>query len=530
MESVTESNPDSAEPKAEPIAEFSGESDVAAVAEAVTVQQRSPMPENCATLRQTVFRWSVPAAAPSQPSPQQVEAIADLIHVLESLRSPDSGWPAEVPYTPETLLPYVLDEVDAVLEAGFTPTPPQVSMPSDQTDSAIGETLFPQMLWELASSAMDGMQLLEGIPGNIHAQNADEAQEGMLRLVPTVCLKTDGLEWAMDLATNQPPRIHVEPTTHVQSAVCCLCPEFTPVADVLQELANHGAIAASALQGWMQGQTVQFLSPGGTWQSGTLSLRLGLEFVPQPLSSSENALDLAATDPTLFLRFPDAIGQTTGHKAFTHTVIQRAIATPSIFSPLEPTEEPNAASQVVQLAWEVLNYLHSPLIQPNSPLGVEATTLEALRRWLLWSLSRGSYRMTTLLGGFATRLLKPNQDWQHGLLKLQAYLAVKTLDVDWIFDVATGQMLPEPGLLTEGMVPEEAIAYSNGHAWCLTPVSIQDLYKTVVQAVQTHCPDLQSLLDGVELEAAQSASEAHPWEPGALRLHLTFEFFALPTS
>ncbi len=60
---------------------------------------------------------ATPRASDPTPSPQTLEALSQLIAVVARLRSPEGGCPWDLAQTPETLIPYVIEEAHEVVDA-----------------------------------------------------------------------------------------------------------------------------------------------------------------------------------------------------------------------------------------------------------------------------------------------------------------------------------------------------------------------------------------------------------------------------
>jgi len=139
----------------------------------------------------------VSAIAPALPPAVQTKIDA-LGHVLQTLRAADSGWPVDQPQTHETLLPYVTDEVEELLEALHAAAPvavePAPTVPTPQPIADLSTT----WLWAIAASLPTAMQLLE----EVAASSRDQPAAYGVRLVPLLKLQPAGLDYTLDLATQ----------------------------------------------------------------------------------------------------------------------------------------------------------------------------------------------------------------------------------------------------------------------------------------------------------------------------------------
>jgi hypothetical protein len=438
-------------------------------------------------LTETVFRFRQGWELAPRPLSAAVQAAAQrLVRLVVGLRSQDSGWPPDLPQTPENLEPYISEEVEELLEAlGQSPA---LKAAPEPNQPQLLLALTPPLLWAIASSGYEVMRLLEGVQARV--QHPDESVAvGILRLVPLLCWQTEAGDLAVDLATHRRPQEPLLPAdVLLQLTEGDLEGSQRPVASWLLEIGQQVGQHRRVLRGLLgAGCPVEALSPGHGWWAGQLRLSFALTleeaawtqppttaFTLDDFAETLGAADLPPTvegdpawgAPLLALPPEAAQGQRVclpkpGFSACEETLaawltltdetwIQRfllaaagdcfcqALALPSadrtLPTAVDLVQGVYAATGAVQGADGLFKqtFVHQPMLLAD---------LWPRLRWF-WM---GTHPLVMqLMGGMPVQWLSPGAAWQSGTLYLQP---AATLPLDsqsrWL-NLATGQLLPGP--------------------------------------------------------------------------------------
>lgn len=458
-------------------------------------------------------------------------AMQQLIEMVDQLRSPASGWPANVPQTPENLVPYVLDETQDVMDAlqsqnaaiGLTTQTeaPELAEPDPWQAYFLLEELAPWVLWCAASSSFEVMALMEGIAG--HVLQSDRGwQTGILRLVPLLEVEAPGVLWRLDLTTRQlpPPLLDLEMT--LQSNAVELQQQQIRVTELLQRLSQQMQITVPVVAPFLNRVRADVLAPNRNWQPGAICLRLGVEFTAdgdRPSQAMTPAELPSAPQP--LVKFSD-VGWRMNYSS---TVVRQQLSNllpqlPSLQAAAEPSppqEHNQLATALVKDACAASDRLQAALTNPDRNFVQQEIGFSDLSRRLLWCLSRSSYEVMQLMSGIHGRLLQRESDWQNGTVRLLVSLKLKTPELDWHLDLATGES-PRPSIFPlEDMV----IFTSVEHRWCHQPGLVEQLKQRVLRQINRTSPEIQLLLEGTSADLQPSGNA---WQPGALKLQAEFEF------
>ncbi len=476
-------------------------------------------------------RWAEPSSA-------AIAAMQQLMAVIEQMRSPTSGWQPDRPQTPEHLLPYVSEEACTLLEA----LEASLDLPAPEALEAadpgglltlwgrhsLVEQLGSPLLWGIARSAYAVMRLLEGVAAEIEI---DEMQQtGMLRLTAVLQIETPLGIQVYDLVTRHVGRSPLPNTAQICILADDLLTQATSANDLLESLSRQVRFSTPHLIPLLDSINVNLLIPSQTWQTGTLQLQLGFDFVvkslplpqlplvyvpPAPLAQPTTAASLSVTDANWLAAYNSIVLQ----QRLSHLMPQLAgcqtIATATL-----PLPADQVLPLLVQDACDALELLAdrlttSPHLSLHGRLQVDR-----LIGQLLWSMSRSTPALMTLMGGVRCRLLQPEALWETGMIRLLVSLKIKTPGTDWFYDLATGE-LPEPSVFP---VAPDGILEMENCAWCLHPTRVQDLETQLLQHVQTAAPELRLLLAGTEIDWLDINGEE---QPATLQLQIDFDF--MPT-
>lgn len=500
---------------------------------------------------------------PPTPPASTLSALQDLMALLHQLRSSASGRDAQS-LTATDLFPYVSDEVHDLLEA--QPQQDEIALPPVASDPVLVPlaTLSPQLLWCVARSAYSTMQLLEGTPARICAPEGDW-QTGILRLAVIVTGEQADSKWAIDLALGASPHPAIRSEWLIQLDQDSDFPTVVDRAEVdeaerslfwhqrtLATMARDLATVQPALQPWLEGLAVEWLTAGADWQSGRLQLKLEMSFLPQgsePLSSPTSRVDAIEAE---FMDDLGLVGERDAHQgpdfygssAFPVTVVEMPVS-PTISTTMirlagsetQSQFETFAMQQELVQCWQ--DFQHKLHTQPLDTLRLLfwqefcriADPVQAMRHSygcllqpellmdelipkLLWLVTRGSYTAMVWVGGIPCSLLQPLAQWQTGQLRLMVVLDLQTPDDRWWLDLSTGRLLPDQ----DWQMPPGAIArlHTASQDW----VALDQVQGQLQQAMAT-TPELVALADGIDIEWL---TLEHDWQPGRLQLHLGFEF------
>lgn len=470
-------------------------------------------------------------------SPQVLTAMQRLVELLQTLRSPDSGWSPEVPQTPETLLPYVAEEAYEVLEAletclDHTSQPTQ----SPALDAGIRTELWQRygsmddlaahLLWGIARSAYEVMRLLEGITAQVIV--GGRSHTGILRLAVVMQVTVGDRQQTRDLVTY-----HVSPSllpteSQIELLQDNLIPNPTSAAHLLEGLTRQIELATPAIAPFLEGLAIEALLPQEHWQSGTLQLRLQIEFVEDQsrMLPSPNLADQEPSASEFFLQFTDGVWLNTYRTVVIQQQLAHLIPRLSGYQAVVDASIPPLSDEVVPLlvknAFEIAQTLEqTPTFFhrnfPHHTLPSQHIAFKHLLPWLMWCVSRSAYDVMHLMGGIRCRLLQPEHDWVEGTLRLLVTLKVKTPEMDWYFDLATGQ-LPQPTIFP---LDPNGVVQSHECDWSRSPLLIQHLETRIMGQLEQATPELRLLIEGTEVDLKPAGAE---WQPGVVQLLVDMDF------
>lgn len=420
-------------------------------------------------------------------------ALQRLIRIVMELSAPDSGWPTELPQTPETLAPYISEEVDELFAAlSQAPTlsqepPANLGFPEVMTlpPTFVLTTLIPMVLWHIASRGYEITRLLEGIQAQIQTPEGDRTS-GLVRLVPVLGLGEGQMGLRIDLVTQTAlgSLAALPPETLFQLADGDLQSPLLSVQDWLTAITQQVERGNPWLQSLLNRQgEITYLVPGDEWRFGGLTLEflfLALESPPPLSTPTSEQSDFASlhewvTDilgpmtcepaaPELSLEDIGAIAAITqGSRVlapkpgaiagdtlladwltFTDEAwIQRFLqemAQSLLHQHILTYLAPNALDEVgvgdaeglwlVHAACEAVNQVQSSEGLFKPSFVQQPLQLADLWPRLRWYLARSSQLVMQLMGGLPVRWLSPGSPWQTGWLFLQPFLKVHMPRVD----------------------------------------------------------------------------------------------------
>lgn len=489
-------------------------------------------------LLNTVLRFATQALegldgrSPTLPEPV-AKTLNALVSMVAQLQDPDSGWPSDLPQTPETIAPYVAEEIDRVLDAwSETSTTPTTSLldaiapggwscyPSRYIDL---ETWRSRLLWTVMQGSAIAMQWMEGLEGTVIQSHDAAPMQGQVRLVPYGILT---LDWpiAFDLTTQHPPAALLAPQVLIQSQTAeTQGLDQTPrsVEDLLETLLDGLRVTTPRLKALLDGQTVDVLQPGQAWQSGQIQLQFGFEFIPHAVSTV-HGVATPTSSSSLTTRFTlQEPGQTALRAAVIDhqrrgAIAQRAESWQAIAR--MPTAQ--SVGNWVYQACHITERLRHPALTYHQTLLHDTILLSHWQRWLLWHLSRSAYPVMQLLGGISVQLLQPGAPWQAGTLRLWAGLHVMTERQPRLIDLTTGYVQDQP----HPSIHSDAIARpALGGRSDIIPVNA---LQTAVLEQCCHTPLLEQLRSPLPVDLWEAESDRPI--PATLQLDLHLEFWDIP--
>jgi hypothetical protein len=219
-----------------------------------------------------------------QVTPEVMAAMERLMTIVDWVRSPAGGWPSDREVSPENLLPYVMDEALDVLEClekswmqlGLPASHPFAPLQKLLNDRIILSDAIAQLLWGVARSSIETMQLLGGMPADLF-QAGKEWTPGILRLMAVLTVQTPNFQWQMDLVTAAPPL----PELHPDSLVRWSATSVFWAEGLLQNLQTTIAQNTLPLHNLLnQAVPSEIIAPSQAWEKGSLHLSLGFTFAP----------------------------------------------------------------------------------------------------------------------------------------------------------------------------------------------------------------------------------------------------------
>lgn len=511
----------------------------------------------------TLETASVPVA-----STQVLEAMQRLMKVITDLRSPESGLPPDIPRTPETLAPYLVEEAYDVLEAvqkNYAEPPQSASLDLGGGGGDLEEItargrqsyflisdLAPWLLWCIARSSHEVMRLLEGVPAKAF-KLGQGWRTGIIRLVAMLETKIPGLSTSVDLATYQVNRSLLPSDTMIQSDEYSACQQPTWIAGFLPHLMQQIEAATPSVNRFFAGVEVDALAPNCNWQSGLLQLQLGFEFTatdatvfpdfaevsvegeggaiaPDSPAIANPAATLIEEAPSTSppsnspppqIKFTD-LGW---REKYSTALLQQQIAStvqqlPTFRAAGEKNRNLSSQSlipQIVRDACDLIDLLQKSPTPSSQTFLQQGGELAALTHQLLWSFSRSAYEVMQLMGGIRVNLLQPECTWETGTLRLLASINSKTPEQDWQLDITTGQP-PQPHIFP---LAHNVIVQSYESHWCARPNVLEQLEAKLMQQLDQVAPDLLLFMAGTDVEIS---GDNQQWQSGAMQLNVGFEF------
>jgi hypothetical protein len=493
------------------------------------------------------------------------------MQMVRSLCQPEGGWPQDLPQTPETLVAYVSEEVEELVES-LHPVSPLDDAPLQGNELGGGgiiptlhrdrsvASLIDTLLWEIAASTYEAMRLLEGVKATVDFPDPLTDQTRLVRLVPVLSFyPTGGSPLHLDLVTQTAAVLDegLPLTCSLALTDGDLFAQPQSVQDWLAALRQESERFMPGVRSLYTGWDVTVLMPGLPWQSGRLVLDLmlldaGAIAAPEriPADSTLNFTPVLPDLPQemdLFRlggdRLPNAVPPL-----------------PSAPSPklLPPAPLPPALdSQVtfLETIW-VEAVIASELARgllATAPWELGETALKDPQDWvtrafqtldrgagdrlfsvafvqpqprlqdvwlrLRWLALRSYAPLSKLMGRVPSALLLPHAPWVYGDLSLQVGLGLQTPQEDWLLDLSRGEWTaPPPVLPATGVVALTDSSLGGSQIW-----QVGELRSHLHHTLCTASPTVQHLLTGTAL-ALHDTDPSAPFHPVQMQLHIALVF------
>jgi len=503
-----------------------------------------------------------PAAAvmvPRRPSDEVQQKTGALQQILHTLMATDSGWPTDQPQTPVTLLPYVTDEAEELLEA--LPREPQLATAGKgaiagrcASSPRLLSELCADWLWAIAASAPIAMQLLEGVAANIH----DWPQVYGIRLVPMLEIQSEAVKYTLDLTTQSWGSLApaIAPEASMQLLDLPTAP-WVAAATLQTQIRDRSMALVPGLHSWLAGVTVQLYLPDTDWM--TAHARLVLPLIPL-------TMQVTAPEPTLLeMPLPDiaATGLPTARvwqaAAAPATVVETRTAilnvpaqtypwtldseltfaeSGALAAALEALHRQELSQRIVDYARRYADLTPQALLEMvlntstesavgGLTLGHAPLALSDLCDQVKWLWIHASQEYMPLMGGVSAQQLQSGRPWQSGMLMSQGQLTLLS-DGQAIaaLDVATGEWITAaPGLaLTDWLQLSPTLSLPT------TIWSVEQLTSLINQTMAARSPLLGSLMTPQPIQLWSPQDDLFPdLKPPALTLRWQVVLTFLPS-
>ncbi|PSN20037.1 hypothetical protein C7271_04200 [filamentous cyanobacterium CCP5] len=415
-------------------------------------------------LPEMVCRLSWPALVPYGVDAAVQAAAQQLVEIVATLRSPQAGWPDDLPLTPENLAPYVTEEATELVAALGNGS---ASVAPDQALIRIAQ-LLPRLLWAIASSSYETMRLLEGIKVR-DCRGGDRFELRVVRLVPVLSFVSNGASLGLDMVTQEPPQpaSWLVETAQMQLVEGDLDDQSRTVADWLALIGDRLVEVAPALAQLRRGQPVVGLLPGQDWQTGHLRLDVHLvdmgRIIPEESVGDGGSFTLDDFAELLEPEAPQKIALLSSDRESVLTPLSLATAWITFTDDgwiqrfllnaaghdLEVVlaQVKGAESALTAAAFTAVTHTQDSQGWLNHSFVHHSILLADLWPRLRWYVIRRHPQLMELMAGQPVRYLAPGSGWQLGQLRLQVLMTVDLGDVRWLIDLTDGSALrapPEP--------------------------------------------------------------------------------------
>ena len=217
-------------------------------------------------------------------SPVIFDAWEKLVKIVVELLSPASGWPAELPQTPENILAYVNEEAREFLDTiqlefirGNLSLKTQKNSTVTIERYILIQDLIPRLLWYIARSSDDIIRLLTGAEARVF-QNSGVGYQGILRLSAILTLDIP-TPWSIDLATNQSPKFCINSEDMIQCESSYLCRYPVSKETLIKQIKKRIEDGSPEIISFINQTNLEVLKPGKDWQFGNIQLSFDFDFI-----------------------------------------------------------------------------------------------------------------------------------------------------------------------------------------------------------------------------------------------------------
>ncbi len=505
-----------------------------------TAANLTPAPESCGlaesltfeAVSKSILKLTEQAAigrvttAPFWASDRAVEAMQRLVAIVAEVRSPQGGWPEHLPPTPENLTPYVAEEASEVLDAWGSDRAGRSSRTkAKKYQYILVEDLIPELLWYLAKSSEEIMRLLAGVKAQCCLPQG-EATSGTLRLAAILEADAGDLRWSVDLATLLPLQYRLPADATIQISPTA---EAIAAEQYAQQLREQILAASPEVSMFLESASVELLKPGSSWKSGSVKLTVDFEFIadrpetsiaiiPVPPNSQAR---VRLADPALVEKYRQSlirqklIGAISAIAATADSAGTADALNTQQTAAASPT--PASIACLVAAACSLADAVQVPFSGEPPAFQLPEMLWEELIHRLLWQLVSSSYEVMQLVGGVRASVLQQHQSWASGTLRCRAILKVVAGDLNWNWDLSSGEVLPEN---IQAIAPN-AIVQSSASRLLQEAIPAHTLLKWLKRQVIQTTPEVQLFAEGTRIEWLTSEEN---WQPASVQLSLALEF------
>ena len=506
-------------------------------------------------IMQTVISLKYPLNNPAQKDSLKISSVLinsweKLISIIKELRSSNSGWPSDIPATPENITPYVIEEAGEIFdilqsEYFVDNNPLELDQQINNYDLNISKEflititdIIPKLLWYIGRSSDDVMALLTGIKARI-TKNENEAKEGILRLVASLAIDTPNLNWSIDLVTQQLNQFDNHITEEYlinQHNISFYHPQIYSQKFV-EKITRKIQQATPEITVFLNGVETEILSSESNWESGYLHLKFNLEFKehqkndhPSDLTNIKaeiQLLDIKAKEIYDLQKMNCSLNNLWEIILF----MQNNYFDPEINLNENLINTDKCLLQIVDSACEVLQKVNQYQKLDNKLLNL-GLSLSELSTILLCGLIEYSYDVATLIGGVRSRIIEPYSFWKTGILRLVPILSIETPLQKNIIDITNAQLIQSESFLLN----LSSVIESQENDWLKHPILLEEALTNIRDKIYNISSlECRTWLDGVKiniryLQPGRSGINKgmySQWQPALAKINLVFCFYEL---
>jgi hypothetical protein len=203
-----------------------------------------------------------------------------LSHLMPQLAGCHTITRSSLPLPADQVLPLLVQDAYDALELLTNPLSGSTYLNLQGTLQFGG--LIGHLLWRMSRSTPALMTLMGGVRCAL-LQPELSWEQGLIRLLVSLKIKTPGQDWFYDLATGELPEPSVfplAPNVILQMERCAWCPHPTVLQDIETQLLQQIETAAPELRLLLAGTDIDWLDASGELQPATLQLQIDFDFMP----------------------------------------------------------------------------------------------------------------------------------------------------------------------------------------------------------------------------------------------------------